>query len=137
MGMAAPDYLKDAPIRLREYMEAERFARQNRQGGFGNTFAPPEAARAGKGEPWADARAGDRGNSEAVFFDDPTPLQGLRPEIENGYIAIWQDMASRPEDLLACARSNGFKIDPAARAKHTPPARNPASSVSYESPPSS
>lgn len=53
------------------------------------------------------------GHGRAEFNDEPLPFQGLRPEITDGYRSIWQDMSSKPEDLLAFAKANGFSIDPA------------------------
>jgi endonuclease YncB( thermonuclease family) len=111
MGLASPEYLKADPIRLQDYMEAERFARQNRRGAFGTTFATPKAYRQGDGEPWADPQAAGRGGSDAVFFDEPTPFQGLRKDIAEGYLALTSDPKSTADDLMAYAKANGFSID--------------------------
>ncbi len=110
MGMAAPEYLKDAPVLLRNYVEAERFARQNGQGAFGNTFASPKAARDGKGEPWAAPQAGKEGESEAVFWDEPLPFQGYRPEVERGYLDIAKDFSTTPDTMIAYVRENGMNV---------------------------
>lgn len=118
MGLATPRYLKDDD-RLGEYMEAERLARLNRRGAHAGEFQNPADFRAGKLDPWADPEwiDGPQAGSRAVFFDDPTPFQGLRPEIAEGYQKIWLDMSSSPDDLLAYAKANGFIIDPAETRK--------------------
>jgi len=109
-GLATPEYLRGDP-RLGEYMEAERLARLNRRGAFAGQFQTPSDFRKGKPEPWAAPQEGQRGNSDAIFFDDPTPFQGLRPEIEQGYLAIAKDPNSTADDLVAYAKTNGFQID--------------------------
>lgn len=118
-GLAAPEYLGDSPL-LPGYMEAERFARQNRRGAFGTTFATPKADRQGNGEPWKQAEVGDATNGEAVFFDDPTPMQGLRPEIAAQLERLWADPTVSAARLNAYAKAKGFALDPRsieARAK--------------------
>jgi len=109
-GLATPEYLRGDP-RLGEYMEAERLARLNRRGAFAGQFQTPSDFRKGKPEPWAAPQEGQRGNSDAIFFDDPTPFQGLRPEIEQGYLAIAKNPNSTADDLVAYAKTNGFQID--------------------------
>ncbi|QUT05195.1 thermonuclease family protein [Sphingobium phenoxybenzoativorans] len=111
-GLAAPEYLRKDPDLLRTYMEAERFARLNRQGAHAGQFQSPADFRAGKPDPWAAAEDGHYGNSVAVFPDEPTPFQGLRPEIEQGYMAVAKDPKSTAADLTAYAKANGFQIDP-------------------------
>ncbi|WP_070152610.1 thermonuclease family protein [Sphingobium phenoxybenzoativorans] len=112
LGMATPEYLKNDPDRLLEYMEAERGARLNRRGAFAGQAQYPKDFRAGKADPWAKAEEGQYGNSIAVFPDEPTPFQGLRPEVEQGYMALAKDRNSTAADLLAYAKANGFQIDP-------------------------
>ncbi len=111
-GIATPEYLKADPARLPTYMEAERDARLNRRGAWAGSFEQPASVRHGTPDPWAKPVAGKPGESEAVFWDEPLPAQGLRPEIADRYIAIWQDRASKPDDLLAFAKASGFSIDP-------------------------
>jgi len=113
-ALAAPEYLKADPTRLGDYMESERASRLNRRGAFGGQFQTPKDFRAGKPDPWAKPEWIDQpqAGSQAVFFDDPTPFQGLRPEIAAGYQKIWTDPKSTPDDLLAYAKANGFIIDP-------------------------
>lgn len=112
-GMAEPQYLQGTP-QFGPYMEAERLARLNRLNGFQTNAETPSQFRHGDG-PFQSGQPGAYGdpNSEAVFFDEPSPAQGLRPEIAKGYLSIWDDMKSKPEDLLAYANANGFSIDPA------------------------
>lgn len=98
-GLAEPGYLKADPARMQQYMEAERLARLNQLGAHGNTYQKP-----------SDFRHGEDEQKTAVFFDEPTPPEGLRPEIAQGYLAIWDDMKSTPDDLLAYAKANGFSI---------------------------
>lgn len=115
LGIATPQYLRNDPARLNAYMEAERAARLNRRGAWAGRFEQPASYRHGTPDPWAGAEWSDTPapGKEAVFFDDPTPFQGLRPEIAKGYSAIFQDRTSKPEDLIAYAKANGFQIDPA------------------------
>jgi endonuclease YncB( thermonuclease family) len=108
LGMATPQYLRNDP-RLGTYMEAERFARQNRQGAFGTQFQAPWDYRR---DPWAPAELSANGKGAATFWDEPTPFQGVRPEIAQGYIALAQDPKSTAADLMAYAKANGFTIDP-------------------------
>ena len=112
LGLATPEYLKNDPDRLLQYMEAERGARLNRRGAFAGQAQYPKDFRAGKADPWAKAEDGEYGKSIAVFPDEPTPFQGLRPEVEQGYLAIAKDPNSTAADLLAYAKANGFQIDP-------------------------
>ncbi|HEX8413093.1 MAG TPA: thermonuclease family protein [Sphingomicrobium sp.] len=140
LALAAPEYLRRDPARLQQYMEAERLARLNRRGAFGNTFQSPSAFRHGDPDPWAKAELTDRPGpgKEAVFWDEPTPFQGLRPEIERGYLGIWQDLKSKPEDLIAFAQANGFTIDAAQTRKRYADrdrTKKPGGTVSYATPP--
>ena len=134
LGLADTRYLNGSPEFAR-YMEAERLARLNRLGGHATDAVSPSDFRHG---PFAEAEPSTNGKGVALFKDEPTPFQGLRPEIAKGYIGIWQDMNSKPEDLLAYAKANGFQLDPAdvrksyeARAK----THNPGSEVTYRDPP--
>jgi len=116
LGIATPQYLRNDTGRLGDYMEAERGARLNRRGAFDGTFQTPSSFR--HDGPWAEAEFAKAGeNGIAVFNDEPLPFQGLRPEIASGYRSIWQDMKSKPEDLLAFAKASGFTIDPAETRK--------------------
>lgn len=137
LGMAEPDYLKGSP-QFSPYMEAERQARLNRLGGFGTNAESPSQYRHKDG-PWQGAEPGKYGEGIAVFKDEPTPFQGLQPGISKGYTDIWQDMASRPEDLIAYAAANGFNVDPATvreqYAERNKPKHYPTDEMSYVQPP--
>ncbi|WP_294211330.1 hypothetical protein [uncultured Sphingomonas sp.] len=111
LAIATPSFLKADPNRLGAYMEAERFARLNGKGAWQTAFQQPASYRHKTPDPWAKPETGQAGNAVAVFNDEPLPFQGLRPEIAKGYAAIFQDMASKPEDLLAYAKANGFQIN--------------------------
>jgi len=124
-ALAAPEYLKGDP-RFPAYMEAERLARQNRLGGHGTNTETPSQYRHKNG-PWQGAEPGQYGNGDAVFGDEPTPFQGLRPEVEQAYLAIANDPKSTGADFVAFGKANGFEPDPAdidrfltARAKGAP-----------------
>ncbi|WP_203309613.1 hypothetical protein [Sphingomonas beigongshangi] len=117
LAIATPSFLKADPQRLADYMEAERFARLNGKGAWQTAFQQPASFRHKTPDPWAPAQPAAYGNATAVFNDEPMPFQGLRPEIAKGYAAIFQDMSSKPEDLLAYAKANGFQIDPAETRK--------------------
>lgn len=112
MGVATPQYLQGDP-RLETYMEAERLARLNRRGAHAGEFQNPADFRKGKPDPWARPEWQDAPTpgSVAVFNDEPTPFQGLRPEVAAGYQKIWTDPASTADNLLAYAKANGFIID--------------------------
>jgi endonuclease YncB( thermonuclease family) len=108
-GMAAPNYLKGDP-RLTPYMEAERLARLNRRGAFATQFQSPSDFRHKIPDPWAKAQASTDGKGNAVFFDDRTPFQGLRPHIAKGYIALAKDPKSTASDLVNYAKANGAML---------------------------
>ncbi|KQS04529.1 hypothetical protein ASG11_09930 [Sphingomonas sp. Leaf357] len=118
-GLATPEYLKADPSRLHDYMEAERDARLNRRGAFGNTFQAPSTFRHGAPDPWAraDYRDTAKPGDTAVFWDEATPFQGLRPDIAAGYVAVTDDPKSTPADAMAYAKAHGFDLDPADVAK--------------------
>lgn len=109
MAMAAPDYLKADPMRLRDYMEAERHARLNRFGAHAGQFQMPDAYR--RREPWQPAERGTEGNSVAVFNDEPLPFQGLRPEIAKGYLDVSADPKSTVDDIMGYADRSGFMVN--------------------------
>ncbi|MFP5328862.1 MAG: thermonuclease family protein [Alphaproteobacteria bacterium] len=107
-GIAAPEHLEGSP-QFGPYLEQERRARQNLLGIHGTNAETPEQFRKKDG-PWKGAEPGEWGQGQAIFGDEPTPFQGLRPEIAEGYLAIWNDPNSKPEDLIAYAKANGFEI---------------------------
>jgi hypothetical protein len=107
-GIAAPEHLEGSP-QFGPYMEQERRGRLNRLGIHGTNAETPEQFRKKDG-PWKGAEPGEFGTGTALFGDEPTPFQGLRPEIAEGYLAIWNDPNSKPEDLIAYAKANGFEI---------------------------
>ncbi len=111
-GLAAPEYLKADPERMRQYMEAERLARLNRLGAHGGKFETPQQFRREDG-PWKAAEPGQFGEGEAVFWDEPTPFQGLRPETATAYLALLDQPNSTKDQILAFAKENGFPLDPA------------------------
>jgi hypothetical protein len=135
-ALATPEYLKADP-RFSLYMEAERLARTNRRGAHAGEFQNPADFRQGKPDPWAQAEEGEYGNSIAVFADEPTPFQGLRPEIAEGYQKIWTDPTSTADDLLTYAKDNGFSIDPdATRKAYAERAKRGADpTIRYQEPP--
>lgn len=119
---ATPEYLRSDPTRLHDYMEAERLARLNYRGGFATDAQKPSDYRHGVTatvDPWAKPQELHRGQEggEVVWWDQPTPFQGLRPEIEKGYLAITTNPHSTAEQLLAYAKANGFQVDPKQVAK--------------------
>ncbi|OAO02584.1 hypothetical protein A8B75_11625 [Sphingomonadales bacterium EhC05] len=101
-GMAAPEYLKADPQRLTDYMEAERLSRVNRRGGHSLQVDTPAEFR--------DSRAAPDGSKTAIFFDEPSPIAGLRPEIEQAYIDLTNDPKSTAADIVGFANQNGFRI---------------------------
>lgn len=86
-ALAAPEYLKDDPERLAAYMEAERQARLNRQGGHGVEVMSPDAYRSAKR--WGLKLRPD----ESAEFNSDLPdfrpeFQRLSPEEEQDYFAM-------------------------------------------------
>lgn len=73
-GYAAPEYMKGDPKRLALYLEAERMARLNLQGGHGTRHMPPKLQR--QASRW---KLRLRPDEEAVFTSD---LPELRPEFQ-------------------------------------------------------
>ena len=136
-GIATPEYLKADPQRFGDYMEAERDARLNRRGAWAGSFEQPASYRHGTPDPWAKPVAGKEGESEAVFWDEPLPVQGVRPEIADRYISIWQDPKSTPADLMAFAKTSGFTLDPSEveKAYKGRETRGAGSEVTYRAPP--
>lgn len=120
-GLAAPEYLANDPLRRADYLEAERLARLNRLGVHGDSYVTPQAFRRGTTEappaerpkdgPWAQAEWSDKGGAAAVFADDPTPFQGLRQDIADGYIALTNDPNSTVDQIVDYGTANGFKVD--------------------------
>jgi endonuclease YncB( thermonuclease family) len=112
LGLAAPQYLGGTP-RLGEYMQAERLARLNRRGAFGMNFQSPDDYRHGvKPGPWNPSQVSLDGKGEAIFWDEPTPFQGLRPELAKEYQGLLLDNRSTARDILGFADRNGLKLDP-------------------------
>ncbi|KQM64698.1 MULTISPECIES: hypothetical protein [unclassified Sphingomonas] len=121
MGLAAPEYLANDPTRRTDYLEAERLARLNRLGVHGDSYVTPQAFRRGTTEappaerpkdgPWAQAEWSDKGGAAAVFADDPTPFQGLRQDIADGYIALTNDPNSTVDQIVDYGVANGFTVD--------------------------
>lgn len=109
-ALAAPDFLRGDP-RLGQYMEAERLARLNRLGAHGNTYQTPQAERAGLPDPWEKPEASTDGKGTAFFWDEPTPFQGLRPEIADGYLGVLNAKDSTADDVMTFAATNGFSIE--------------------------
>lgn len=115
LALATPEYLRADPGRLHDYMEAERLARLNRRGAHAVEFQSPSDFRHGKPDPWAKPEYSDtaKPGDDAVFFDEATPFQGLRPDIAAGYVKLTDDPESTPADAMAYAKANGFDLDAA------------------------
>ncbi|URD60482.1 thermonuclease family protein [Sphingomonas sp. KRR8] len=109
LALATPEYLQ-GDARLAPYMEAERLARLNRLGGFGTNAETPSQFRHKDG-PWSGTTPGAFGQgSDAVFGDEATPFQGLRPEIAKGYQDVLLNPSSTADDILAYAKQQGFEV---------------------------
>lgn len=116
-ALSEPQYLRGDQQRLYSYTQAEREARMNKRGAFGYNFMSPGEYRDsyGKGtSPFLTDPTHPKGNQTgAMFFgDEPTPFQGLKPDVEKQYVSIAKDPNSTPADMLAFARSNGFLVSP-------------------------
>ncbi|MXO63420.1 hypothetical protein [Qipengyuania oceanensis] len=101
-SLAAPDYLKDAPQRRFDYMEAERLARMNRLGQHQTLTLPPDQFR--KQPDWQPDR-----QTVAQFFDTPTPFQGMRPEAEAEYVGLLR--SGTAQQIYDFGTSQGFGMD--------------------------
>lgn len=139
-ALSEPQYLRGDQQRFFAYTQAEREARMNRRGAFGYNFMSPGEYRdsVGKGtSPFLTAPVRPQGNQTgAMYFgDQPTPFQGLKPEVEKQYVAIAKDPNSTPADMLAFARNNGFLISPDKvmqfYRERTKPGVQPNYTVSY------
>ncbi len=113
MAVTVPKYLQGNMPLLGDYMQEERLARLNRRGAHAGTFQTPEDYRRNPQEP----APGKYGNAQAIFFDDPTPYQGLPPEQEKALMAIWSDFTKGSDDYVAYAKANGIEVDPAIAAE--------------------
>lgn len=103
LGFVTPEYLKQNPEKLKDYMETERLARQNRFGAHKLTAQTPED--------WRKSRGAERDDSIAVFKDEPIPWGGLRPEIESGYLALFADPNTTAKDLQKYATTHNFSVN--------------------------
>ncbi|MBB3692494.1 thermonuclease family protein [Sphingomonas sp. BK580] len=110
MAVTTPEYLKGNMPLLARYMQEERLARLNRRGAFAGTFQTPADYR------HQGPKSGEYGNAQAVFWDEPTPSQGLPEAQEKGLMSIWQDFSKGPADYAAYAKANGIQVDPEAAA---------------------
>ena len=120
-ALAAPKYLKGNE-RFAPYMDAERQARQNRLGVHGVYAQSPSDYRR------SPDKLPDR-ETVARFWDTPTPQSGLRPEIEQGYLAIQRTGSA--DAILKYASDNGFTIDPTMTRKFVA-SRDAKRPVAYE-----
>lgn len=102
-ALAAPEYLAKDSGRRASYMEAERLARQNRLGVHGVYAQSPAEHR--KNPDYQPDRT-----TVARFWDTPTPLAGLRPEIEAGYVDLLK--RGTADEILSYAKANSFILDP-------------------------
>lgn len=66
--------------------------------------------------PWAQPQQSANGKGIAVFPDEPMPFQGVKPEIERGYMSLATDPKSTAKDLIAFGAANGFQV-PADKAE--------------------
>jgi len=114
-ALAAPEYLAADPERRFDYLQAERLARQNGLGIHATRFQPPAEYR--QAPVPVDQLTPERA-TVAQFWDTPTPLAGMRPEVEKTFIGMINDRKITPEQVAAYARDNGgFVVDPADVAK--------------------
>ena len=104
-ALAAPRYLPD-PQQRYEAMQAERLARQNGLGLHDTFMQPPEQYRR------APMAAPSR-ETVAQFWDTPTPMAGLRPEDEQAFLGMANDLKVPVAQVVQYARDHGFTVDPA------------------------
>lgn len=146
LALASPEYLRGTP-QFAPYMEAERLARQNLLGAHGNTYQTPASFRAGNPDPWEKPEAAEYGKGQAVFWDEPTPQYGLRPEIEKDYVQFLNSNVGRwkktpdeedAKEIAAWAAERGFSPsneDTLRFLRDTAKGKTVGSDVSYAAPP--
>jgi endonuclease YncB( thermonuclease family) len=123
-GLAIPQaqYLQADPQRLLDYVQAGRLARLNRRGAYQGSFQTPSSFRHGE--------TPQRGSTEAIFFDEPTPNAGLPDSVAAGYEAVQRDTKATAADLIAYAKRNGFQINPADAERYMSRRSDPRYSTS-------
>ena len=98
-GFAAPEYLLEDPKRKADYVQADSLARTNRLGVHGvYTQSPADYRDNPVSVP--DAK------TVAQFFDTPTPLQPLAPEVRDGYAALLKTGSAN--EINAFLSANGY-----------------------------
>ncbi len=104
LGVMRPQYLGDDPVRLGDYVAAERGARLNRRGGHATNAPDPKT--------WRERRGIPEDANEAMFGWEPTPFAGLPPDVEKELLTVWLDLKSQPTDYIAVAKKYGLQVDP-------------------------
>lgn len=128
--MTAPDFMRDDPDRRFQYLQAERLARQNGLGIHDTMFQNPADFR--KNPLPTPGR-----EQVAQFWDTPTPFAGMRPELEQQFTQMVNDMNVPVADVVAFARDNGgFIVDPANVASSRAQVRKSgiAAGMAYQEP---
>jgi endonuclease YncB( thermonuclease family) len=105
-ALAAPDFLAADPQRRFEYMQAERLARLNGLGIHDTKFQPPADYRK------APLPTPSR-ETVAQWWDTPTPMAGMRPEVEQTFLGMVNDAKVPVEQVVRFSKENGFITDPA------------------------
>lgn len=103
-ALAAPEFLAADPQRRFEYMQAERLARLNGLGIHDTKFQSPADYRK---EPLpAPSR-----ETVAQWWDTPTPMAGMRPEVEQAFLGMVNDPKVPVEQVVRFSKENGFITD--------------------------
>lgn len=103
-ALAAPEYLGSDPPRRFRYNQAERLARLNGLGVHDTFHQSPSEFRKAPVTPERE--------TVAQFWDTPTPLAGMRPEVEAEYVGLLQN-GTADEIVSFVEATGGFKVDPA------------------------
>ena len=99
-GFAAPEYLLEDPARRADYIQAESRARTNRLGVHGVYTQSPAEYR---DNPVSLPATRDM----AQFWDTPTPLQPLAPQVRDGYAALLRNGSAA--EINAFLEANGYE----------------------------
>lgn len=105
-GYAAPQYLAADPDRRFKYTQSERLARQNLLGMHDTFHQSPKEHR--DNPKYVIPR-----ETVPLWFDTPTPNAGMRPEVEQEYLAMLNDYSVSPQAVANYVKDNGgFVVDP-------------------------
>lgn len=105
-ALAAPNYLAADPTRRFDYLQSERLARLNRLG-MHNAYTPDPAEFRANPDYVPDRQ------TVARFWDEPTPMAGMRPQAEKQYLDLLLGTGTTAQIVDFVRSQGGFNVDPA------------------------